>query len=32
MPVFGLVIQLGALNLHKIINAQKLIKYHVIKF
>jgi hypothetical protein len=32
MPIFGLRVHLGLLNLHKIGNVQKLYKSHVIKF
>jgi hypothetical protein len=32
MPIFCLRVHLGLLNLHKIGNAQKLYKFHVIKF
>jgi hypothetical protein len=32
MPIFGLRLHLGLLNLHKIVNSQKLYIYHVIKF
>jgi hypothetical protein len=32
MPIFGMAIPLGILNLHKIGNAQKVIESHVIKF
>jgi hypothetical protein len=31
MPIFGLRVHHGLLNLHKIGNAQKLVKSHVIK-
>jgi hypothetical protein len=32
MPIFGLRVHLELLNLQKIVNAQKLYKYHIIKF